>query len=59
MDENKKVRKSNKVHDGWIQNNWIIHGNVIIKRCVDVGYCTTWIEFVVHLFKQMFDLGIR
>jgi hypothetical protein len=42
MDENKEVGKSNKVHDGWIQSNWIIQGNVIIKICVDVGYCITW-----------------
>jgi hypothetical protein len=59
MDENKEVGKSNKVHNGWIQNNWIIQGNIIIKRCVDVGYYTTWIELVVHSSKQMFNLRIR
>jgi len=30
MGENKEVGKSNKLHNGWIQNNWIIQGNVII-----------------------------
>jgi hypothetical protein len=46
MDENKEVGKSNKVYNGWIQNNWIIQGNVIMKRRVDVGHCIIRIELI-------------